>query len=539
MQFQQFLKANTKSIFFGILVFAFGLRFYKIGEHGLAGDEKYSLFVSQFITYEGNNQHESVRKPNNKYFTPKEFWSEKSTDDFFDSIARLDTGNGALYTYSLHYWTKLFGLEDTSLRMLSLLFNLLTIRLLYVFVETHFRSKKLALLAVFLATISPFYIVFSQVARNYSMNMFFALLATHLLLKIIESEEKNEKPIANYIFYGLSALACEMCHFSTFPLFFIHAIFVLMYFRKTRGYIAFILAMIIPLIGVVIWLKSDGGKWLFDYVSNSTKVYNEMAITSPDEYLSVASIKNVFKQMRYVFSAMFLSIDGLPSLTAISRKIYFVIVLTSIFSLAIFIQTTLKQSDLQQKRLRVFIFLLAFFPFLTLIAFSYQDGNTFRIMPRYIAYSYCFDLVLIVLIIRDLWYKIAWVKYPIYFVFVVQFFIITKLITYVWSDNSPRYFMSFPEARKINPYMFSAKQIQQYYAKGDTVLYPSIFVEKRGGIGMPSYSVVDAQLTNFYLPKDSEITQRVDINEADKIILQKADGSKLLIFDFEGTRYRY
>lgn len=536
MQFQQFLKANTKFILFGILVFAFGLRFYKIGEHGLAGDEKYSLFVSQFITYEGNNQHDSVRKPNDKYFTPKEFWSEKSTADFFDSIARLDTGNGALYTYTLHYWTKLFGLEDTSLRMLSLFFNLLTISLLYVFVKTQFHSKNLALLAAFLAATSPFYIVFSQVARNYSMNMFFALLATHILLKIIESEEK---PIANYIFYGLSVLACEMCHFSTFPLFFIHAIYVLMYFRKIRGYLGFVLAMIIPLIGVVIWLKSDGGKWLFDYVSNSTKVYNEMAIASPDEYLSVANLKNILKQMRYVISAMFLTIDGLPSLTIISRKIYFLIVLTSIFSLGIFIQTTLKLSDLQQKRLRVFIFLLAFFPLLSLIAFSYQDGNTFRIMPRYIAYSYCFNLIFIVLIIRDLWFSVAWVKYLVYIIFAVQFFVIIKLIVYVWNDNAPRYFMSFPEPRNSNPYIFSAKQIQQYYAKGDTVLYPSIFVEKRGGIGMPSYSVVDAQLTNFYLPKTSKIIQRIDINEPDKIILQKVDGSKRLIFDFEEAKYRY
>jgi hypothetical protein len=539
MQFQQFLNANAKFILFGILVFAFGLRFYKIGEHGLAGDEKYSLFVSQFVTYEGNNQHDSVRKPNDKYFTPKEFWSEKSTADFFDSIARLDTGNGALYTYTLHFWTNLFGLEDTSLRMLSLLFNLLTISLLYIFVKTHFHSKTLALLAVFLAAISPFYIVFSQVARNYSMNMFFALLATYLLLKIIESEEKNEKPVGNYIFYGLSALACEMCHFSTFPLFFIHALYVLIYFRKIRGYIGLILAMIIPAIGVLVWLKSEGGKWLFDYVSNSTKVYNEMAVSNPDEYLSIANIKNILKQLRYVVSAMFLSIDGLPSLTTISRKIYFIIVSASAFSLLIYIQHTLKLSDSKQQKLRVFIFLLAFFPFLTLIAFSYQDGNTFRIMPRYIAYSYCFNLILTSLIIRDLWYSRAWVKYPAFVIFAIQFFIITKLILFVWSDNAPRYFMSFPEPRNSNPYLFSAKQIQQQYAKGDTVLYPSIFVEKRGGIGMPSYSVVDAQLTNFYLPKDSEILQSVDINEPDKIILQKADGSKLLIFDFKGTKYRY
>lgn len=539
MNFQTFIERNTKLILIGILVVAFGLRFYKIGEHGLAGDEKYSLFVSQFVTYEGNNQHDSVRKPNDKYFTPKEFWSEKTLPDFFDAIARLDTGNGALYTYSLHYWTQLFGISDKSLRMPSLIFNLLTISLLFLFVKTHFQSKNLALLAAFLATISPFYVVYSQVARNYSVNMFFALLATHLLLKIVSSEEKNEQPILSYIFYGLCALACEMCHFSTFPLFLIHAIYVLLFFRKKRGYIGFLLAMFIPLVGVLLWLNSEGGKWLFDYVRNSTKVYNEMALTNPDEYLNVATLKNILKQLRHVISAMFLSIDGYPSIVSLFKKTYIFVIISSLISLFIFIQTTLKLTNNKQQEIRTLIVLLSFIPLLTLIVFAFQDGNTFRIMPRYLAYSYSFNLILISLSIRDLWYKIIWIKYPVYFIFGIQFFVIFRLIINIWNDNPSRYFMSFSEPRISNPYQLSAQLIQKEYAKGDTVLYPSVFIETRGGIGMPTYSVVDAQLTNFYLPKDAKIIQRVDTEEKDKISIKKADGTKKIIFDLAGTKYRY
>lgn len=539
MQLQHFLKSNTKLILFGILLLAFGLRFYKIGEHGLAGDEKYSLFVSQFVTYEGNNQHDSVRKPKDKYFTPKEFWSEKSLPDFFDSIARLDTGNGALYTYSLHFWTQLFGLSDRSLRMPSLLFNLLTISLLYVFLRKHFRSENLALLASFLAAISPFYIALSQVARNYCMNIFLALLATHLLLKIIESEERNEKPILAYITYGFCALACEMCHFSTFPLFVIHAIFVLIYFRKLRGYIGLSLAMLIPLAGVVLWLKSDGGMWVFDYIKNSTKVYNEMARSNPDEYLSIVSTKSVLKQIRHVISAMFLFIDGFPTMFVSMKKAYILVLFTSFISFLLFVQNTLKLADRQQKRLRVLVILLSFLPIISLIAFAYQDGNTFRIIPRYIAYSYVFNLILISLIIKDLWGKSVWIKYPILAIFGIQFLMLTNLTNNIWNDNPPRYFMSFSEPRKLNPYQFVVDKIQQEYAKGDTIVYPSTFVTKEGGIDMPTYSVVDAQLTNFYLPKSSEIIQRVEPYEPNKVKLRKANGEEKLIFDFEGTKYRY
>jgi hypothetical protein len=539
MQMQGFFKTNAKLILFGIVLLAFSLRFYKIGEHGLAGDEKYSLFVSQFVTYEGNNQHDSVRKPNDPYFTPKEFWSEKSLPDFYDSIARLDTGNGALYTYSLHFWTKLFGLSDKSLRMPSLLFNLLTIILLYFFVKKHFLSENLALLASFLAAISPFYIAYSQVARNYCVNMFFALLVTDLLLKIIASEEKNKKPLGLYFAYGFCVLACEMCHFSTFPLFFIHAVFVLIYFRKIRGYIGLSLAMLIPLLGVGLWLNSDGGMWVFDYIKNSTKAYNLMALQNPDDYLNVVNMKNVFKQLRHVISADFLLIDGYPSWAMQHKKIYAIIVVSSFLSLFIFIQKTVVMVDKQQKKLRVFLLLLAFFPLMAMVAFAYQDGNTFRIMPRYIAYSYSFNLVLIVLIIKDLWISSSLIKYPVYLVLGLQMVTIISLINNVLIDNPPRYFMSFPSPRKPNPYQFLAEKIEQQYVKGDTIVYPSIFIVKEGGIGMPNYSVVDAQLTNFYLPKNSEIIQRVNPTEPNKIMLKKSDGKEKLIFDLEGSKFRY
>ena len=539
MEIQQFLKQNTNFTLVGIVVLAFGLRYYKIGEHGLAGDEKYSLFVSQFVSYEGNNQHDSVRKPNDKYFTPKEFWSEKHLPDFFDSIARLDTGNGALYTYSLHYWTKVFGVSDKSMRIPSLIFNLLTVILLFFFVNEHFHSKNLALLASFLAAISPFYINYSQVARNYGLNMFLALLATHLFLQLIKEEETNRKPVLKYFLYGFCALACELCHLATFPLFLIHALYFILFFRKKRGYIAFALAALIPIVGVMLWLRTDGGRWFIDYVTNSVKVYNQMALETPDEYLNIANLKNILKQVRHVISAMFLLVDGYPTLSVFYKKTYFTILATSIFSLIVFGYSTWKLQDREKFKLRIFLCLLSFLPIFAIIAFAYKDGNTFRIMPRYVAYSYSFSLVLVALIIKDLWNRNIAIRYLTLGVFTIQLLMISKLINNIWEDKAPRYFMYFSEPRKQNPYQFSAQNILKVYAKGDTVLYPSVFVEKRGGIGMPTFSVVDAQLTNFYLPRNSEIIQRVNINEENRIIIKKADGSKKLIFDFKYDKYRY
>lgn len=575
-------KLSTYILLAGILVLAFFLRFHNIGEHGLAGDEKYSLFVSQFVSYEGNNQRNSVRKPDSPYFTPKEFWSEKNIHDFFDSIARLDTGNGSLYTYTLHYWSKTFGLEDTNLRVLSLLFNLLTIVLIFVFVQTHFKSEKLALLAAFLSAISPFYINYSQVARNYAMLFFFALLATHVFLVILTREKNKQKTTLYYLFYGLSALACELCHISTFPLFLIHGLYVLLYVRQLRVWVGLCLAMLIPLAGVLAWLKSEGGQWLFDYVQNSVKVYNYLAQTSPDEYLSVATLPNIFKQLRHVVSSAFISSEGLylhlsglkntiiaiispiigficfkwiPSdrlkmiavsvLIALSLLLYstaklqFLILSLNIVLIGILLNYIARNFKKPDNSLLVFLLLLVILPFVFLILFSLQDGNTFRIIPRYIGYSYAFGIILIALSIRQIWEMQSTIKYVLFLLLAVQLYLIGGVIRSIWQDNPPRYFMSFAEPRQKNPYTSAANKIQSLYAKGDTVIYCSYKDPMPGGQGTPQYSVVDAQLTNFYLPKNSTIIQRVNPAERNKILLKKPDGQEILIVDLQEAKYRY
>lgn len=575
-------KLPTYIILAGILLLAFLLRIRNIGEHGLAGDEKYSLFVSQFVSYEGNNQRNSVRKPDSPYFTPQEFWSDKNIHDFFDSIARVDTGNGSLYTYTLHYWSKLFGLEDANLRVLSLLFNLMTIVLIFVFVRTHFQSEKLALLAAFLSAISPFYITYSQVARNYAMLFFFSLLATHLFLLTIKREKEKQKTALYYAFYGLSALACELCHLSTFPLSLIHGTYVLLFVRQIRVWIGLSLAMLIPLAGVLAWLKSEGGQWLFDYVQNSVKVYNHLAKTTPDEYLSIATLPNILKQLRHVVSSAFISSEGLylhlsglkntivailspvigficfkwlPSdrlkviascaLIALSLLLYstaklqFSVLSLNIFLSGILLNYVVKNFKGSTNPLIVFLLLLVMLPFVFLILFSWQDGNTFRIIPRYIGYAYSFGIILIALLIRQIWLMQSNVRYIVLALLAVQLYLIGGIIQNIWQDNPPRYFMSFAEPRQKNPYILAADKIQRLYSKGDTVIYCSYKDPMPGGQGTPQFSVVDAQLTNFYLPKNSQIIQRVNPAEHDKIMLKKPDGKAILIVDLQGAKYRY
>ena len=86
-----------------------------------------------------------------------------------------------------------------------------------------------------------------------------------------------------------------------------------------------------------------------------------------------------------------------------------------------------------------------------------------------------------------------------------------------------------------------AEKIEHNYTPGDTVLYPSVtFKEGDMGFNMPPYSVQDAQYINLYLVNNkTEIIQRVDTTESEKVFLKHQNGEKSLIFDFENGRYRY
>ena len=567
-------------VVFCVLLLAVCLRYINIEKHGLAGDEKYSLFVSQFVAYEGNNQQNSVRNPNTPYFTPKQFWSEKSITDFYDAIARIDTGNGAAYTFSLHYWSNLFGNTDGQLRLYSLFFNILTVVLIFYFSKKHFKSTKIAFIALFLATISPFYVAYSQVARNYAMLFFFSLLASHLLLLWLQTQ--HTKRYFYLVLYGISALICELCHVATFPLFMIHGLFILLYERSWRNVLHFGVAMLIPFFGGLAWLNTEGGKWLFDYVSNSTRVYNDMARNHPDDYLSVATLPHIFKQIRHVISCGFINLEGLylhvfgslnfvlisfftlilytllrytkkiifPVLYLLSISIFIIfqldfaakwqnIVLSFNILLLIHLIVERKYKALFKNKTYAFLGLLLVLPYIFLVLFALRDGNTFRIMPRYVGYSYAYGIILFSLILNYIFSLENAIKYFFLIGIAVQFVLIFNIDKAIWEDKAPRYFMGQSKPRIPNPYKRIADLIITNYSEGDTVIYCSQpFENKSYGKNMPQFSVLDAQLTNFYLPKIAEYWQRIDTTEHHKVYLYKfASKKKFLLTDLTDLRY--
>ena len=91
-----------------IVIFAFGLRIYRLDSHGIFFDEKATLLVSQGIVQDGGNQTDVFGK-GKLVFTNQEFWNPQSYEEYLEASRRSDIGNSPFYYFLLHFWIKKIG----------------------------------------------------------------------------------------------------------------------------------------------------------------------------------------------------------------------------------------------------------------------------------------------------------------------------------------------------------------------------------------------------------------------------------------------
>ena len=293
-----------------IIVLAFSLRIYNLDKHGIFYDEKASVLVSQGMAMEGNTQKNCFYTKGKTTFTPKEFWADKSLEDYYDAIRRSDIGNSPFYYVILHNWIKVFGISDYSIRFLSVLFSCFTIILLFFFIKEHFKNYQLAFLACFLMAIEPFFIAYSQQARNYSLSFFLTLLATHIFLKIIKNEENGVKNNRLYLFYGILSAMCLLSHFLTATVFIAHGLYVLLFVRKARPWILLPISLSIGALAFGYWILYGGGNYTFPTLSYQTKIYYQEAHQIPNPhagYIDPATVQNVTKKSIPIFTDLFIA----------------------------------------------------------------------------------------------------------------------------------------------------------------------------------------------------------------------------------------
>lgn len=583
-----------------VLLLALSLRLYRAGTYGVFFDEKATLLVSQGIVVEGYNQKDVFGKA---HFTPAEFWRPKTPTDYLEAIIRGDIGNSPVYYLLLHGWLAVFGLSDWSLRMPSVLFSTLTVGLLFVFVRRHFRSDALALVSATVAAVEPFFVAYSHMARNYSMTFFLTLLATHLFLLILEKAADTRSaggpatrpPVAIglYVGYGLVFVLSVLSHYLTVTVFLCHGLYALLYLREVRAWVALGLAGAVGLGLLAGWFGYGGGQYTFFTLKAQADFYRNIALTNPygSEFGTIlpATVPNIAKRAAPIFSDLFIITNGagaaltglrnsavalglgglatavmhryravakppvwvyvavpvvllagLPVYTVVPERL---LVLSAALPFVYLVgRYIIDRTDEGQQRLVVGLLLLTFVPTFFLLFMAWRSGHTFGITQRYSGFSFPYVCILVAMALRQLTTLRWWFRVPLVAVLLVQSAFIARLLGNIYADVEPKY-TYFSRARIPNPYWSSARTLVNRYVPGDTIVYPNrqraIYIEAVETNTFPA-SVLDAQMTNLYLPPDARYLQRIDPAERDRIILIKGKtGEKITIFDFEGTTYRY
>lgn len=581
-----------------ILLLALALRLYKADVHGLYLDEKFTLVNTQGVSLEGANQREVFHTPGKIYFTPQEFWKPKQLSDYIRCIIQNDIGNSASHYALLWAWIKVFGLSDLSIRMPSILFSTLIVGLLFLLVRRYLKSQPLALIVASLAAIEPFFIAYSHMARNYCMTIFIGLLGTYQFLRILDrrrsgSPAEGKHPIGLYVGYGLSFALATLGHYLAFTIFLGHGIYLLLFNRDLKTYLGLGLSTVGGALALIMpWFVWGGGKYTLFTLAYQAKLYGGLALTNPYNngfgIILPATLANVVKRSMPIWSDLFMVSNGLsPELVGFKNlAVAFALGFVALFvvlrfgrtkSVPLWVQLAVPlllvagyvmyslptarfvvaaalpllyyllyqafaaRTDRDERQFLYLMLLLSFIPTLVLIAFAFRNGHTYGITQRYSGFSFPYALVLVGLMVQQVFRQPGYLRLTLGAVLLIQAYFIGDLLYRIYEDQAPKY-TYYGRYRIRNPYNTAAERIMKLYAPGDTVLYPSARTNPRDEIEKTytTHSIIDAQYTNLYLPKDATYYQRMDTTQTDQIILVKGKtGQRITIFDFEGTKYRY
>jgi uncharacterized membrane protein len=595
-------KTNFNSILLiAIIALAAILRFTNIGSYGLGGDEKYSLMVVNGISWEGATQPNVFGRNEKgllikKYFTPKQFWDDLTISDIDEALIRTDNGNSSTYYALLYVWKSLFGQADGTLRVLGVFFDLLSILLVFLFCKNILNSNNTGLIAALFIAIEPFLIAYSHQIRNYPVGTFLTLLAAYLFFKILKNESQKQISLPMYFAYGLVVLMGVLCHFYIALFLFCHfLVLIICYLRNFQLLKRFIVTYIIAFSFVGLWFTIGSARDTFETLKSKDIIFANIVKNPPkpntfagwveaptyenfkskigpiiaDNYLITNDIfqhlngklnlifcvllafcfcfllylSQIKSGNKWLYSGISLLLVAIFYFIFTNNQLYYIYLSLVFVTVIVLISQSVLSGSVQQKQFVLLAILSLIVPIAISILGAYRAGHTANIYQKYVSYGLPIAAIIMAFGINSLKTLKTPIAYMILIIIGIYVGSIYKTIGLVLGEKIGKYTI-FNSPRIKNPYIFVAKQIENTYQPGDTIIYPSNIAHTFAGYDPQmdgnKISVIDAQLTNIYLPKKAEYIQRVDAAEQNKLfIYRKKENKRELIFDFEGNKFRY
>ncbi len=181
--------ASSGLHFFVVVLLVLGIffRFFNLDHKLYWHDEVFTSFRAAGFT--GKEIGEEIFQ--NQIFSPQELQKYQrlkpgsTPADTINSLAVEDPQHPPLYFLMARFWMQVFGSSRTASRTLPALLSLLALVSMYALGRELFTSKIAALLATVLLALSPFDVLFAQIARQYSFLTVCVISSSFFLLRAL------------------------------------------------------------------------------------------------------------------------------------------------------------------------------------------------------------------------------------------------------------------------------------------------------------------------------------------------------------------
>ncbi len=146
------LQKFTKIIYLIIILFlALSLRVFKLDHNSLRTDECLTFWIA----------------------------SEESLSQLLTVV--IGTKQQPLYYLLIHFWIKIFGTSELSLRLPSVIFGIASVFMTYKLSRILFKSQEVGIISSCLAALSVMNINYSHDVRPYTLALFLSLISIYFL----------------------------------------------------------------------------------------------------------------------------------------------------------------------------------------------------------------------------------------------------------------------------------------------------------------------------------------------------------------------
>ncbi len=227
---------------------------------GYHGDDLLELFNGEILTPEDVLAFQRPR--------PGKDWN-----DVFIALSRHPE-HPPLYYILARWWIQIFGASVGTIRSLSVGLSLFIFPGFYWLCWELFRSPKIGWMTILLVAISPFYVLYAQEAREYSLLSVVTLLSSAALLRAIHRQKIGIPFIHNLKNWSLYTLTLTLCFYTSLlsaAVAIAHGIYVILLerFRWTRCFSSFLISGII---GTLLYIP-----WMLAIVNNYAKMQGQTA----------------------------------------------------------------------------------------------------------------------------------------------------------------------------------------------------------------------------------------------------------------------